>query len=341
MARALLFSDGFDVYDTLTKKWDSQSANDLIDLTGTLSRSGLGCMVINTGGGGTQKNFTAGSQFIVSGAQNTTGLGGGGVFGPALQFADTIAGKAQVGLQTLEDGGVAVTNNSLVSSFLVRSAAGIIRPSVYNVLTLMVDVAAGRCKVWANGVKVIDATGLNLNPAATGIVNQITLRSLGGGTVCYWDDVTLWSYTDYAADEFPFMPSVLPWMPVSDSAPLKWTPKTNGSPHFAMVNAVPASVTNYNFDATPGDIDQYVHQIPANQIKPPLGNQVQVLGILHHLYAALDAAGARTIASNKGGVPTGAFSLSTTVQYYLQPYTPGIAAIQDMNTTPFGPEVTA
>jgi hypothetical protein len=346
MARALIFSDGFDVYTSITQMWDSAGADNLIDNTGTLSRSGLGCLVIRSAGQGPTKVFGTQTNVIISGALNPSGADPSGSISGIFQLRSASQGVSQVGMFYRGSLSVGVCQNTTVSgSVLAESATNVMRLNTYNFFTMMVSISrtVGICKLWVNGVKVLDVTGLNTSPATLATVDSGILEVQGGLVQGLWDDVTIWSWTDVVADEFPFMPSCLPYMPVADRTPLQWLPAVANSPHFAMVNAVPASITNYVFDSgTPGDTDQYIHQIPANQIKPVIANQPTVLAINHKMYAQLDSAGARSIASNKNGVqgPT-SFPLTTSPLFYNQPYTPGLASINQITTTPFGPEVTA
>jgi hypothetical protein len=248
-----------------------------------------------------------------------------------------------VRLDVNSDLSVSVLNgNSPFPTTLGTSAPNVMLANGYNYVAVKFSVASsGVVVVWINGQMVLNLSGVvTQHPGSGAFVDTIQLFALGGVITWLHDDVTFWTWSS-PSDTFAVTPSVYPAMPVSDSAPLNWTPST-GVTHFSLVNAVPEQSTTYVSDATPGDTDQYIHAIPNNQKIPPLPAAQTVLGVYHALFAEIDAAGVRTIASNKAGVagPTN-FALTTSYLYYGQPYTPGLASYAALATTPFGPEVTA
>jgi len=221
----------------------------------------------------------------------------------------------------------------------VFSAANVITLNTYNYIAARIffHPVNGTLDIWVNGVLVLSVTGQTTDVSAC---TSTQLMAVGGANVAFWDDVSFWTWSDSVADVFPYVPRVYPAMPVSDSTPLVWTPST-GTSHFALVDEIPPSIADYNSSATIGQVDQYVHAIPANQQVPPVPASSNILGCVHALYAQVDS-GARSIASNKAGV-TGSDSLvlTTTPIYHRQAYTPGLAALSDLPTTPLGPEVVA
>lgn len=331
MALALLFADGFDYYNSLALNWDAPGTDTAIDLTGTKSRTGLGCCQITSAAFGPKKilstNFTT---LLCTGALNPGGVvaqgeifevsnGGGGPFVRMFYFADGSLGF------TLNNGAV-----------LFQTGPGLWQFQAYNFVAMRLTVGvAGHVKFWLNGQVVIDVDA-NLHGGTPDVVNTVQLMVTGTATG-HWDDVAIWSCA--TNDDFPYAPSIYPAMPSADSAPLQWTPRT-GVTHFPMVDAIPENTANYVSDATPGQIDQYIHSIPVNQQVPPVPASVQILAVQHGLLSEIDAAGVRTIASNLNGVQgPDTFALTTSFLYYNEPYTPGLASYAALATTPFGPEV--
>lgn len=337
MALTLLFADGFDTYNSLALLWDTPGTDTSIDLTGTISRTGLGCCKIISSAFGPTKTLNANyGSLTVSGALNP-----GGVVpsnnGQIFRVSNGGSGPLVI-LHYLPDLSLGYSFNN--GPITILTSPGLFNVNAYQFVSLRVKVGtSGSIKVWLNGVVVADVSGINFH-SGTDLVNTVQLMVFGGTTTGLWDDVTVWS-CDPAVDDFAYMPSIYAAVPVSDSAPLQWTPNS-GVTHYTQVSAVPQNTSNFVSDATVGQIDQYIHAIPVNQQNPPLPAFPTVLGACHNLLAELDVAGAHSIASNKAGAagPTN-FPLSVSPLIYQQPYTPGLANYSDLATTPFGPEVTA
>lgn len=347
MALTLLKADGFDVYDTagIALNWTSAGTNTATDLTGTISRSGLGCLkIISSANGPSQVLAAHQTNVIMCTAVNMLNvIPTGGSTGSIMRASG--GGDVQVRIDVNGDLSLSVLNGNSPSAVVIGTTApNVMLSNGYNYVScrFFIGLTTGSVRLWVNGVQVLDLVNVQTQKTgAVAYVDTLQLFALGGNVTWYHDDVTFWTWTDPVNDNFPYAPSVYPALPVSDSTPLNWTPSSAGA-HFSLVNAVPEQTTTYVSDATPGDIDQYIHAIPSAQKIPPLPTAQTVLGVYHALLAEIDSAGARTIASNKAGAagPMN-FALITSYTYFGQPYTPGLAHYTDLPTTPFGPEVTA
>lgn len=333
MALACIFADGFDTYDNLSLLWSAPGTDTAIILGSGLQRSGLGFCRINSAAFGPKKVLSANYVTLLC----TGALYPGGVVAQGEIFEVSNGGGGPfVRLFYGADGSFFVTLNN--GPILGQTGPGLFQFQAYNFLAFRLTVGnPGHVKLWLNGVVVMDVD-LNLHGGTPDQVNTVQLM-VNAAATGRWDDVSFWSCT--TSDDFAYMPSIYPAVPVSDSTPLQFTPKT-GVQHWPMVNAVPENTGNWNADATPGDVDQYIHAIPVNQQFPVVPGNPQILATVHNLLAELDVAGARSIASNKGGVvgPTN-FALSVSPLIYQEFYTPGLASLAALATTPFGPQVTA
>lgn len=337
MAMSLFFADGFDHYNNLALNWSSvPGGNVTIETSSGQERTGLGCCRINTGAFGPLRIHAGMDRIIVSGAVNP-GNQAPGLFSNFFRFGRT--NPNQFFICYNNDLSVCARyENSGTPLGGVFSAANVITLNTYNYITarILFHPVAGSVDIWVNGVLVLSVTGQTTDVSAC---TSTQLMVDGGFNVGYWDDFSMWTWAN-AGDVFPYVASVYPAMAVTDSTPLAWTPST-GTNHAALVDEIPPSLTDYVSSATVGQVDQYVHAIPANQQVPPIPAATNILGCVHALYAQVDS-GASSLKSNKAGVAgSDILVLTTTPTYYRQAYTPGLAALTDLPTTPLGPEVVA
>ncbi len=334
---ALMFLDSFDHYDDLTIKW-SANITALIDLTGTKSRTGIGaCSCFPFG---PTLNFTSRTSLVMGTAYMATSFGND-VYGV---ISATIR---QVRCHVNGDGSLSIqTSNDPFPIVLGTSAPNVIQLNVYAYIEMKISAfsGAGTVNLKVNGQTVLTVIG-NTNPAATGTAESWYLQGPGGGNFGYHDDVYLCDLTNsgiVGAPNNDFLGPIRNFaqVPIADGGPpLQWVPKT-GPTHFTEVDEIPPDDnTSYNGSNTVGDVDQYVYGTTG--ILPP----VQVFGVQVCLDAALDIAGARSIAPNVGGVTGNSVALSTSYDIVKQVYdgnpVSGIAwQLTDFATVQFGPEVT-
>lgn len=334
---AMIFIDGFDEYTNPSSKWDgvgalNQGSN---DLTGTKSRTGLGCYVTQ-GPFGPFKNVNNLSNLIIGVAYLIQTSPGGQVF-------ELLTGGVAGSLQQL----VGVNSNGSIyvqvgGATFYTSAPGVIIAGVYAYVEFQVHVATvgGSFTLRVNGNTVLSQTGINTDPAAAGSVDTVEIRGAGGGGTCFFDDFYLFDTTGAANNSFAGPVRVYTALPTSDNTPLLWTPST-GTVHFSLVNGVPAeSQTTYVFDAGVGNSDDYLYNltnVPAS---------VTILGVQHGVDAFLDAAGAGSVGSDCATHVSGSTALSTSPHIYsfprdTDPVVAGPWTLANLINRQFGPNRTA
>lgn len=331
---SLIYSDGFDNYNDAGLFWNAPNGA-TIDLTGTKSRTGIGAMLCTSAGAGNQHAVPSRSAFVCGRAYMTNG-GNNAVFG----FIGPNTGVThQVQLDVIPDGSLKVSNGFVT---LGQTISGLIP---FNQTYVYVEMKAtfsssGSVTVRVNGQTVLTCSG-NTDPDNSGLASVFFLQGPGGGTFAYADDVYLLDTLGGVNDDFWGPVKITGGVPISDSTPLQWTPSTPG-PHWSLVNQIPQNGgTSFVQDNTPGDVDQYIHNIPS-LIAP-----VALKGVVHKMIAQIDSlAGSRILASDVGGVISAGQALSSAYIGKSYPYdknpVTGVAWVgADFPTTPFGPAVTA
>lgn len=334
---AMMFIDGFDEYSFPAQKWTgvgagSQGQN---DLTGTLSRTGRGCYN-TTGPFGPYFSFVARNHIIMGVAVN----GGPFIFQAISGGAANVNTVNQMTVVTTGTGGVQAYNSgNKVNEF---SAPGILL-SGYNYVELdihITGVGVGNFTVRVNGAVVINKTGVNVDPAGSGLIDTVQLLGSAGGSSCIFDDFYLFDSTGSTNNSLAGAVRVYTALPVSDSTPLQWTP-SGGSAHFSLVNGVPAeNQTTYVYDGTVGNIDDYLYDITG------VPGGLQILGVQHGLYAELDSAGSGSIGSDCQGNAEGSVAMSTSPHLFTferdtDPVVAGPWTLANLATRSFGPKRTA
>lgn len=338
---ALIMIDGFDEYNTGATKYlgCNQGAP---DLTGTKSRTGIGCFH-TAGPDGPFISFTVRKTLIQGVAVFPSSPISGSLFLWVRNGVDNINTRINLQLYLNADGSITVMNRALpFQTFLGQSGPGLLIGGVYNYVECKAfcDPLAGTVQVRINGALVLNLTGVNTDPYNTGGFDTAMLGGPGGGLGSYLDDMYLADDTGGVNNTFLGAVRVYTALPVSDNSPLQWTPST-GVTHFNLVNGVPAeSQTTYVTDAGLGNIDQYLY----NLTSVPAG--VQILGVQHGLYASLDASGSGSVGSECGGTLSGNIAITTTPHIYsfprdTDPVVAGPWTMANLTSRQFGPNRTA
>lgn len=309
---ALIFADGWDNYTDIQSNWTHSDANAMIDLSGTKSRTGIGCLLLTAASTQTL-NINATQKLIAGTAYYTDAVGTqeilrftDGVTAPLTTYSCrcwvTAAGEMQI---TTDSGGAA--------RILATSAAGLFHFNSYN----YVEVKAyadhggtnGSVEVQLNGALVISATGIrfNFNNVGSTSFAQFSILCSGGLPDCRHDDTYLIDWTNPGPnDNFLGPIGVYTGLPTADAA-VAWTPNV-GVENFANVDEVPPDGdTTYNFDDVVGDTDQYIYpltSVPAN---------AQIFAVQDNMLLRTDS-GARGVTSVVGGVQS-TTDVALTAQY--------------------------
>ena len=342
MALTCIFGDSFDFYDNLSIYWDTPGTDTTIDFTPGRPRTGIGCLRITSAAYGPSKVFPQSAHVMCTTAFHPNTGVPMGTKANIMWLIDSGSGVQQVRVCYEPDLSVSVYNaNDPFPLLLGQSAPGVIVANGYNYITCKAFIHAtlGTVQIRVNGALVLDLVNVRTynigwsNPW----VDRFQLMSYGPVSQ-FHDDTTLWTWDD-PADDIPTTPRVYAFVPVSDSAPLQWTPSAGGT-HFNLLDEVPQSTADYVSDDTAGDIDQYIHGWFAGEQNPVLPATFQVLANIHAMLAEVDVAGAHGLASDANGSVGAATALTTSYRYCITARTPGpVLSLADLAVVPFGPDL--
>lgn len=316
----LLFMDSFDYYNTLADKWSTvNGSNATVDLTGTLGRTGIGCLVMSGGAIGPTKFIPTGLSHLIMGTafNPTTIPGGAGNGAGIMSLRDSVNNVEQVSILYGQNGAIRVFNGSSLpgqtgSVLLATSAPNLVQAGVYNTIDVECTIGPGTgfVRVFLNGQLVINATGLvTQNPGSNPYADQWALYGLSANGDRH-DDVYLLDASTPPNNTVIIGPRIFATMPSGDGTPSLWTPLVAG-PHFAMVNEIPDDGdTSYVFDSNIGDADMYTFA-PGGQL--PVLSQIEAVQVT--LTARLDS-GSRSIASRVAGTNGPTIALTTGYKAY-------------------------
>jgi len=348
---SLLFCDSFDHYggplgaQILLKYSGESGSNQYVDLTGTLSRTGRGCLSVTTGGfGNAIKGISEQTALVVGDAFYIANLPAGGYYN-ILNFKDVINDILQVRLVYYGDGSIGVLNgNDPFPVTLGRSASNLLHATEYNYVECKFNIAPlADVVVRVNGQTVLVLAGVQTQfPGSNPYCDVVQLAGAGSLGGDRHDDFYLLTQAGTTNNDFLGAIRIFAILPTADSAPLQWTPSTVGT-HYTLVDAVPAtSPPPPDVESNSvGQVDQYVYN-PSGVIMAPS----RILGVQHCMVAQLDASGSHSVASQVEGVASGGLALSTSgnmilFQYDTNPVTGLAWELTDFPGTTFGPALTA
>jgi hypothetical protein len=332
---SVLFFESFDYYNAVATKWKAGANSGGVDLSGTLSRTGIGCCVLGTPFGPMRVLPSHMTRVIYGTAVVPNGL-------PckALRFSTAAGGNLIVGIDT--DLSVTYWVYFGFDAQGGKSAPGVCTLNGYNYLEVdaVASATLGSVTIRVNGVQVFSISNVNTVGFGPAYFDCIQLGGCGGLGGTIHDDVYVVDPATTPNNSFQGAVRVYRLLAGADSTPLQWTPSVAG-PHYPLVNSVPPDLTKWVQSSTPGQTDQYLYPLVS------IPSSVTVKAVQHSLLAALDAAGSRSIASSVEGIvsPT-SFSLSTSESQYSTPYDvdPSTGApwlLSDIGTRKIGPTVTA
>lgn len=332
----LMFGDGFDNYSTITDFWDGSGTDCTIRLNTGQSRTGIGCLQINSAGFGPSKNFAHKTDLLSCLSWNSN------ITGTCMRFMQTDNFGPNVNVVVNADGSITFTNGNL-GIFLGQTAAGLVTFNSYNSIAVRVtnfSPTNGQIQCWVNGVKVFNQTGLNTayDPAHQ-YCNQIQLMGPGGIPVCFIDDFYLLDCSTGPDNDFLGALKLYALAPTANATPLQFTPNP-GPPNWSNVSEVPPDGdTTYNSSSTVGQTDQYVYPltgVPANST---------IFFVQHELDMEVDS-GSRSVGSVIGNTAAqGAVALTNGYHIYPTPYdtnpVTGVQFVPADFPINAGPKVTA
>jgi hypothetical protein len=310
----LPFIDSFDHYNSEGLKWSSAGVGSGIDLSGTASRTGIGCCLL----GGVD-----GPSVILP---NVTRLIVGTAFfpdGPAgdpksqmLIFTEVTTNSVQLLVGVLPTNAIALYTNS-INKLLGQSAAGVISPKAYNYVEVDSEFSSdASIVVRVNGTQVLRLDHVNnIEPHSLPVCNAFQLKGYGVVTVSRHDDVYVLPDPGLSVpvgSGFLGPIRIYAQVPFANGAPVDWVPLRNQN--WQEVGVIPpdGAVDNVT-SSTVGAVDQYQY----DPIGVPIGSQVKL--VQHSLDLDLDD-GSRTVASDVGGVVAPADTLFLAPTIFTTPY---------------------
>lgn len=335
---SLMFCDSYDHYAVPSDKWTNGGGASNNDLTGTLSRTGIGCGVLN-GVLAPSYGIAAGlGPFYTGCAMNFNALNGGG---RPCSFRG--GGNLLCAIHLQANGSIVI--ESVQSGYQsAESAPGLVAALAYAYFELscvLTPAGGSNATVTAtariNGFVVLGPVSYNVGYPT---IDQIYPEGPGGGATGYIDDFYLCNGLGTHNNGFLGAVRIYTGTPVADSTPLDWTPST-GTTHYSLVNEIPPdNGTTFVSDNVVSDQDQYLHATGS----PPVGDKI--LAVQHCIDSNLAESGSRQVSSCINGTPHGAATLTTTFHIYTEPYdvnpVTGIGwEITDFATLPIGVDVTA
>jgi len=189
----------------------------------------------------------------------------GDSLGPASAAFLVLGANARVSLQSLDTSfpgtTIATENNGAGIGYLADKLGQWVHVEVMYKL----DGASGRCKVWLDGVLIIDFTG-DLSTATEGAIHRVSL--VGGGDECVFDDFVAWrkapGVTAFNYDQIGIDSNDLPkphyietLRPIADGDAVQLSP-SGGNPNWQNVSeAWRDGTSTINTTSTDGAYDLY------------------------------------------------------------------------------------
>jgi len=333
MAFHSVFVDSFDHWSTSTEKYTSGS--DTTDLSGTQSRTGNGCLVMQTAGSVTLA-YTAQSNFLIGIAYKPSNLTVRDIF-----VIRTNSGvDQQYHVSKNPDGSISILGgNSPFTQLLAQTGPGILTVGSYAYIEFASQTTSSPLSIVlrVNGVELINTT-------FTGITRTTDAFQLLGNDGDYCDDL-YFGYSDTPSTinaDFPGAVQIVAYTGDANETPLQWTPLA-GTNYQEISQVPPPGDAAYNSAGSVGLVDQY-HLAPL----PGYGS----LGTFSIKFgqtvisARLDSAGSAGIAPDIGGNIGTTQAITSSYVMYKQAYdvnpVTGLPFTQaDFATVFFGPKVTA
>ncbi len=279
---SLLFIDGFDAKDTLTK-WQHYFPSGPGGLSyGATTRFGTGYAVstapTDSGGYGVIRTFTASSQVFV-GAAVQSGYGGFNYGPPFHILAGDQSATFHLYLMTNNLGAVQLWRGDGHSgsisypqwvpngTMLATSSNGVLNPSIwrYVEMSATIDSSVGTVQVRVDGTQVINFTGNTRNGGTSATIDTFMINSLSlyyttfnifyPGSPVY-DDLYVCNSLGSTNNTFLGDVRVQTLMPNAAGSSTQLTP-TGSANNYANVSEVPDNIATYNASSTIGQRDTY------------------------------------------------------------------------------------
>lgn len=221
---SLLFTDSFDLYNTLSQKYDTVNGSPSISTTSP--RTGAQSMKTTGSGQYVQKNITL-AQTLICGVGVDLVSGSPGVFniftlldGATPQVAITCDGSGHLLAYRSSPG---IGGNVLLGT---SSAAMTYGTYHYIEAKVKVDSTTGTVDIHVDGISFLSLSGQNTQVTAFPQVGGVALGTWSGGgsiTAMYWDDFYICDSTGSFNNTFLGPTSVLAILPTGNGTSDQWT----------------------------------------------------------------------------------------------------------------------
>lgn len=237
----LLLMEGWAGYSTTTDIAAEYAATGSYQMNTSGGRWGGNCIIMANGGGAVRKQLGVGfTQAWTGFAHHRDRVGGGD--DRIAQWCSGNDGTIELTLTFNNSTGILKVWRGNLVTLLASSTAFIANPqSFWHFFDWGVtfDGSAGRVEVYCDGVRLINATGLNTKQTSATYLSAIQIGSPGVDAVWLY-------YSDWYATLGPRIGDmrVAARMPTSDASPNVGTPST-GTTHWSLVDENPINYTDY------------------------------------------------------------------------------------------------
>ena len=170
---------------------------------------------------------------------------------------------AQVLVIVQSTGAIAVRQSSATGTLLGQTAGPVIFAGAYQYIEAFVNChsSTGSVEVRVDGVTVLDISGVNTNPRATGEISQVSSEKLQtGAAACAPIDMDdLWCWNDLGSynNDFPGNTRVGLALLDADTAITDWTRNTGATDFAATTQIPPDGDTTYIEAAAAGNVSEF------------------------------------------------------------------------------------
>lgn len=331
---SLLFMDGFEAQDTLTK-W---AVNLLTPEYTQTTRLGSGVCLANSGG-------SAGASAVVGFTASARVYAGAAVKVPTLTNRSLLAlcgdaGATQHAVLVVNASGAVTINRG--GTVLATSTAGLIPAGtwVYVELTATVSDTVGVMEARVNGTVVATFTGDTKNAGTGTNLDALTIFPSSSSSPTFYDDVYVCNALGSVNNTYLGDVRVQTLRPNAAGSSTQLTPVGSAS-NYANVDEAPPSQADYNYSGTAGQKDLY-------GVEDVLGGTTAVLGVQVGTVARKTDTGARSMKNLiKSGATTTAGSTATLgvsaltylTMHEANPTTAAAWAVSDIAALEVGVEV--
>lgn len=291
------FWDSFDTSTDYLTWWTSEldAAGFLIEVISSEGRFGTAALRMQSNNNSVwlQKTLTAVQTRVIATSFRFSVHPGGGRACDIMGLLD--GSSLQCDLRLHPDGRLSVTRNGTV---LGTSTFSLTANTTYHIqFKIKVDSTTGTVDVKVDDASILSLTGQNTQATANATTSAfylgtrfVTSGFLGNAnSLIYYDDVVVLNTSGSINNDFPGDVRVQSTLPTGAGTTTNLTPST-GSNYQNVDDNPPNDDTDYNYSATPDDIDTYA----MGDITSTSGS---VLGVASRMRLRKDSAGAKTIAA--------------------------------------------